>query len=180
MTKSTTLVSGKLTRDKAGIEFERSVLMPKDRAMRFAAALSETLLAEAVRDHHASGANYYVRFVRAPRPSAQAAQMADARAMRAADQVRDMEFVPIGSSAQWSLCVHTYPDKTGAVGMYEVSAEECQCPDYEFRCRREGIRCKHSRALLITCPDIAPRPQAPRRSVEERKAWAAANIGNDF
>lgn len=182
------LVTGKQTTDKAGIAFERSALMPKGRADRFAAALPGVCLAEVVRDHHAAGtrANHFVRFIRIGTPLTQTAQaLSDLRAQRAAEQVDEMDFLPLGESRECFLVVHRYPqpgpdgDETA---MYEVSAKECSCPDYEFRCRYARIQCKHIGALLITYPCLSsrPTPAAPLRTPEQRKAWVAANIGNDF
>lgn len=31
--------------------------------------------------------------------------------------------------------------------VYEVTLHNCTCPDAEFRCRENGLRCKHSHAL---------------------------------
>jgi len=32
---------------------------------------------------------------------------------------------------------------------YEVSGRDCTCPDYQFRCRENGLTCKHMKALRL-------------------------------
>jgi hypothetical protein len=130
-----------------GVLSMRTKLMEIERAARFARCLQAYPRFAAVEietSHRAkSEKRYFVTFLPSnpERLEAMAQRQQDARASRAATQ----EFTfcldkDAGRAFHWC---HSHA--TGEV--YETTRESCSCPDAEYRCKPNGLKCKHQLAL---------------------------------
>lgn len=68
----------------------------------------------------------------------------DKRALRAETEGMNYVFVRDADKPYLLWC---YNPKSGEV--YEVTTFDCSCPDYEFRCRAAGLKCKHQQARQL-------------------------------
>lgn len=89
-----------------------------------------------------SPGKYVVRYLPANPERAQAIRdrEQDSRAARAASEGDGYTFC-LDESRRFFWCLSV----SGEV--YEVSERSCSCPDHQFRCGPNGMRCKHQLAL---------------------------------
>jgi hypothetical protein len=79
-----------------------------------------------------------------------------ARLIRGYEQMANYLFVQDSDQVGLWWCYNLVNEE-----VYQVTAFDCTCPDYQFRCRRAGLQCKHQHArqaqadnglLGQTCP----------------------------
>jgi hypothetical protein len=189
-------VTGEVTTArKTGTTFERSAFLAKDLAERFCSAMlarPDIITAEVCRDHHLTGdvPKWYVRWIRGMAQTAEDAPVEDAnllddRAIRAACQANEFEFLPMPDNKQGVYCIHTYPDSDGMQAVYGVTRHYCTCQDWQYRCQSRGIKCKHQLAYIsaffppvqpATRPTLRPAGETPA----ERRERLLKNIDRDF
>jgi hypothetical protein len=154
--KPTPAVKGHITLDRDGQTHKRSVLMLQSRALAFAKcqqANRNILRAEAVRSNRALGPEcWYVQWI--PANPDRADEMTESlqldRVRRAEDEADAMSFVPMSDRPGLYYCVHDKGEGKDA-SVYEVDSlhRECTCPDFQFRCLKAGMSCKHQISLTV-------------------------------
>lgn len=125
----------------------RTALMERNRAFGFARCLAANAGrfcdVEVLQSARAKGAAaWFVRFRPARRERLSALLQAewDKRAKKAAEEGGEYVFVRFaGESHTW--CFNPISGET-----YQVTAFSCSCPDFQFRCSKAGIQCKHQQA----------------------------------
>lgn len=125
----------------------RTKLMAFEAATRFARCLSANVRFAAVAIETSSRAKgekrHFVTFLPASRErlEALAQRQQDARTERAFVQ----EFTFCADRDTERLFWWCYSHESGET--YETTEQSCSCPDAEYRCRANGLRCKHQIAL---------------------------------
>ncbi len=133
-----------LTRDGVGY---RTRVMTEQNAQSFAACLRANGQFTNVEVHEEPRAKGERRYYVAYQPSDPQQQQVllqgheEQRRARAESEGEQYLFVENSDTGRFFWCQSV----SGEV--YEVTLHNCTCPDAEFRCRTNGIRCKHSLAL---------------------------------
>jgi predicted nucleic acid-binding Zn finger protein len=134
---------------KNGVRY-RTKLLTEDRAKRFAACLrGNSRFTDVEVEESGRARNWYQRHfvsyspVNEERQQEMLDRQRDARQARAGDEGRDYVFVLDQDSIQPFCWV--FNPKSGET--YEVTLFDCSCPDFRYRCRGTGVRCKHMLAL---------------------------------
>jgi hypothetical protein len=156
------------------------------RDLQFAARFARCLRANATRfcdveivpSLKAKGDAWYVSFrpINRERQIEMLERQADARRQRAAEEGLDYIFWadPDHTGSYWC-----FNPKSGET--YEVSIFSCTCPDYEFRCKRAAIQCKHQQAWeLQKSLGVFGQTDKQAETSEQRRARIAASIAADF
>lgn len=157
----------------------RTKLLTTDQAWRFATCLKANSRFTDVLMVHSSRATgprrYYVAY-RPSNPDRQAeltAHQQQSREERALAEGSGYTWVRDGNAARpFFWCLST----SGEVYEVDPKGGTCSCPDFECRCRRAGISCKHLLALqngLGTVGDFQPIP-----TPADRRAAARADIAS--
>lgn len=127
----------------------RTKLMEEPKAERFAACLRSNARFTAValvKSERAKTPKFFVDFL----PSspecleAMATRQQDARAERAATQ--QFSFILDKDAGRPFVWCHSH--SSGEVYELDCQGRSCSCPDHEFRCKPNGLKCKHQIALL--------------------------------
>jgi predicted nucleic acid-binding Zn finger protein len=125
----------------------RTKLLSATQAQRFAACLQANSSFSAVAVEESPRAKsadrkHFVSYV--PANAARRAEMIereqDARVVRGFTEGSDYVFC-LDDSHRFFWCLST----SGEV--YEVTSASCSCPDHTFRCKPNGLKCKHQIAL---------------------------------
>jgi len=128
----------------------RTKLMELPRAAAFARALGANDLFTAVEIETSSRAKserkYFVTFLPSnpERVQDMLDRQQDARAERAAEQEFTFLLDKDGGRPYLLCWSHT----SGEVYDVDVHGRSCSCPDHEFRCKPNGLRCKHALAAV--------------------------------
>jgi predicted nucleic acid-binding Zn finger protein len=125
----------------------RTKLLDLEQAARFARCLGANPLfsAVAVEESPRSAGRFFVSFVptNPERRQAMVAREQDKRHEKAVTEGQRYLFcLDKDGGRPFFWCLST----SGEV--YEVTPETCSCPDHQFRCAPNGLKCKHRLALI--------------------------------
>lgn len=122
----------------------RTKLLAADQAARFARCLAANPTFTQVATHEStrSAGKFFVSFlpVSPARQQDMLTREQDARTERAHREGSDYLWAR-DLDGDWHWCL----SRSGET--YEVTLHSCTCPDYAYRCRAQGLACKHMTAL---------------------------------